>query len=840
MNLTTPLNLLGLLFAAGLALAAAAAEPGETILWHDQPAGENWLAAYPQGNGRLGAMVFGNPDRERIALNDNTLYALEPETCMHRTDIRPDLPRVIEMVRAGRFAEAEEFIRAHWLGRSNAPYQPLGDLLLQFPAAGEVTEYRRELDLADAIARVDYTRAGVRFRREVFLSHPDQVLVVRLTADRPGAIELLVGLDTPHKPTTSRRVEAAGTLVMSGQGPGEALRRELAQVEAWGDQRKYPAFYEPDGTGGYRRRIDDPAKVVLYGDEVDGRGTFFEARVRVLAEGGQVEPSAAGDALHVKGADAVTLLLSAATSFNGFDKSPSREGLDPAVAAARDLDRAAARPYEDLRARHIADHQALFGRVALRLGEPTPAAARPTDQRIANYAAGDDPALAALYYQFARYLMIAGSRPGGQPLNLQGLWNEQIIPPWNSGYTVNINIQMNYWPAARGGLAECEEPLFRLLREAAVTGERTAREMFGARGWCMFHNTSIWRETAPVDGQTRFSWWPLAGGWFSQHIWSHYQMTLDRDFLARMYPVLRGAALFQLDWLIDRGDGVWVTPLGTSPENSFLYPENGAPVRSAITMGTTMDMAIIRELFRNTASAAELLDRDPELRAELRAKADLLLPYAIGRHGQLQEWDQDFDEAERGHRHLSHLYGFHPGEEITPESRPDLLDPIRTTLDRRGDVSGNWGWSLAWKMCIWARLGDGPHVGQLLTHLLQPATTAPNLFNVCPVFQIDGNFGAAHGITEALLQDHRGWIELLPALPPEWSSGAVRGLRARGGFIVDMEWHDGRLTSATIHSEAGAPLTLRHAGRTIQLVIPKGESRSVIDGGVLAGMAALE
>ncbi|MBI5831736.1 MAG: glycoside hydrolase N-terminal domain-containing protein [Armatimonadetes bacterium] len=801
-------------------LGAALLAASPTLVWYDKPADRDWHAAFPMGNGRLGAMVHGNPEHEVLALNDNTLYALEPETSMFLPDIRPKRPEITALLRAGRHAEAQELVRANWLGRSNAPYQPLGDLLLDLDGAGAVTDYRRELDLAEAVARVRYRRGDVTYQREAFVSHPDQAIVVHLTADRPGTVSFTLRLDTQHKPTAKWHGVDADTLVLAAQGPGEALRRDLTKnVEAWGDQRKYPAFYEPDGAGGWQRRFADPDKRVLYGAECDGRGTFFQMRARVFADGGQL--TVEGQSLRLVGADRATVILCAATSFNGFDKSPSRQGRDPEMLCTRQM-KAASRPYAELRARHVADHRALFDRLAVRLGPITANAELPTDERIRRYATDGDPALAALYYQFSRYLMIAGSRPGGQPLNLQGIWNRDIIPPWNAGYTVNINTEMNYWNAARGNLGECEQPLFDLVREATVTGSRVAKAVFGARGWCMSHNCSIWREAAPVDGSPTASWWPMAGGWFCQHLWRHYEFTGDRAFLAEVYPILRGASEFFLDWLTERADGVLVTPVSTSPENTFVYQRDGKTERAAVTLGTTMDMAICRELFTHTAEAARLLGRDAALATELDTKAARLLPYQIGAHGQLQEWDKDFDEAEVHHRHVSHLYGFFPGDEITPERAPKLVDAVRASLERRGDEAT--GWSMGWKLCLWARLGDGARVQALLNRLLTPRYTATNLFDMHPPFQIDGNFGAARGIAETLLWDHRDGLDLLPALPPTWPEGEVRGLRAVGGFEVDLAWRAGRLTSARIVAHNGGTAKVRYAGQAVEVKLGRGEA----------------
>jgi alpha-L-fucosidase 2 len=788
-------------------------------VWHDRPAGEDWLRALPVGNGRMGAMVFGNPGLERIQLNEDTFYALEPETCRYIPKGVPEsLPGVVELLKEGKIVEAEKIVSKNWLGRSNAPYLPLADLWIDSGHTG-IENYQHSLSLREAVVSCSYSAQGNSYLREVFLSHPDQVLALRFTSETPGALNFNTWISSPHQPTFETHMEG-DVLVAKGQGPGEAMRRSAKRIEAWGDQHKYPDFYEQQVDGSYARKVDADHNL-LYGDEVGGRGMFFELRLQVLLPGAGTWREENGH-LIVENADEAVILLTADTSFNGIDKSPSREGVDPAIQCQKDLAQAASRSYADVKQRHIEDYSALFDRIDLGLGPPGPNAALPTDQRIARFHEGKDPSLPVLYYTFSRYLMIAGSRPGTQPLNLQGIWNEEMIPPWNCGYTTNINAEMNYWDVLRGNLTECNEPFLRMVRETYPNGKKVADEMFGYRGWCMFHNISIWRSAAPVDGAARTSWWPVGAGWFCQHLWHHVQMTRDLDFLSASFEILRDASLFFCDWLIDRGDGKLVTPVSTSPENRFFHTnENGIRKPSSLCMGSGMDRAIVWETLSNTLLAAEALGiaTDGDL-MEIRQTRDQMADYGIRAAGALMEWHKDFEEEDPQHRHISHLYGFFPGDEITPEKRPDLVPAVQATLEHRGD--GASGWAMGWKLNCWARLGDGEHFYRLLHNLLTPERTAQNMLCLHPPYQIDGNFGTARGITEALIQDHRNFIDLLPALPPVWKDGCFRGLLARGGVEVDLEWADHIVTKAVLTSKTGGIFRVKINGNITEYNLKPG------------------
>jgi len=793
-------------------------------LWYRQPA-PDWNEALPLGNGRLGAMIFGGVRTEHLQLNESTLYSDEPGRRDVKLDLTKDFDRVVGMLRKRQYAGATEFITQHWLGRAQPCYQPLGDLHLHFENRGEVSEYARDLDLAAAVATVRYRESGVTFTREYFASHPDQVIVIRLTADRPQSLSFRAALSSVH-PTAKTKAAGRDVIVMIGQVPGFALRRELSFVEQRSEQWKYPEIFD---AAGKRRPM---AKPVLYGDEIDGLGTRFDARLRAVLQGGEID--AKPDGLRVRRATEVLLTFAAGTSFNGFDKSPSRQGADASARAAADLERVAKKSLAALRQAHVSDYQSLFNRVSLDVGPASEQSRLPTDERVVKFSNDQDPALAVLYFQFGRYLMIAGSRPGGQPLNLQGLWNPHVIPPWAGAYTTNINAQMNYWPAEVTNLSECHEPLFRMIRELTVTGAAVARQVYRRRGWVEHHNTTIWRDAQPVDNVARTSFWPMGGAWFCQHLWEHYLFTGDRAFLAReAYPALKGAAEFCADWLVDDGEGRLVTAAGSSPEIDFNYVDAQGQQRvGGISMGPTMDLAIVRELFANCVRAGEILRRDPELRAELQAKLARLLPYQIGQRGQLQEWAEDVMETDPHHRHISHLYALHPSNQITRRGTPKLFEAARRTLELRGD--GGTGWSMAWKINFWARMEDGERAYKLVRKLFTLARSSdtkydrggvmPNLFCSHPPFQIDGNFGGTAGIAEMLLQSQAGEIHLLPALPAAWAAGQVRGLCARGGLVVDIIWRAGKLLETRLQAKLGGACVVRHGEKTIELMTERGQA----------------
>lgn len=612
---------------------------GNLTLWYKSPA-KAWEEALPVGNGRMGAMIFGNPQKERIQFNENTLYSGEPETPKN-INIVPDLAHIRQLLNEGKNAEAGTIMQEKWIGRLNEAYQPFGDLYIDFASKATVTDYIHSLDMENAVVTTSYKQNGVKISREVFASYPAQAIVIHLKASKP-VLSFTAYLNSPHPVTNESDSQV---VYLKGQAPAHAQRRDTEHMKRFNTQHLHPEYFNAAGHIIQKKHV-------IYGNEMDGKGTFFEACLLPSHKGGTL--SISNHQVTARNCSEVTLMLYAATSYNGPRKSPSKEGKNPHQEIMSFRKISEGENYQELKKKHIIDYQSLFNRVSFILPAKKLQKELPTDERLKKFKEEEDQALIAQLFQFGRYLMIAGSRGEGQPLNLQGLWNDQVLPPWNSGYTLNINLEMNYWPAGVTNLSECHQPLFKLIEEIADKGKELARDMYGLNGWAIHHNISIWREAYPSDGFVYWFFWNMSGPWLCNHIWEHYLFTKDVDFLKKYYPILKGSATFCSEWLIENSKGELVTPVSTSPENAYLMPDD---TPASVCEGSTMDIAIIRSLFSNTIEASKILQTDRDFRSELIKKRSKLKGYQIGSKGQLLEWDKEYKESEPQHRHVSHLFG---------------------------------------------------------------------------------------------------------------------------------------------------------------------------------------